>query len=159
MLWSRDVNVRVESCDRLHIDATISDPETQAVVCHFTGFYGEPRREFRHRSWSLLRLLKSRSVHPWLCAGDFNETLEATEQFGGNVCPEGQMDGFQDAITFCELKDMGYVGLPFTWDNRQEGVRNVKVRLDRAFADEAFLTVFNTLWFVIYKQLSRTIVA
>ena len=109
---------------------------------HFTGFYGEPRRENRWRSWALLQHLKQLSGSPWLCAGDFNEILEATEQFGGVTRPEGQMDGFREAVSTCGFTDLGFIGLPYTWDNRQHGSRNVKARLDRALADADFFILF-----------------
>jgi hypothetical protein len=35
--------------------------------------------------------------------------------------------------------DLGYHGLPFTWDNRQDDDRNVKVRLDQALGDSWFM--------------------
>lgn len=46
--------------------------------------------------------------------------------------------------------DLGYIGLPFTWDNRQQGGQNIKVRLDRGFATSAFFQVFQEvkLWHV-----------
>lgn len=40
------------------------------------------------------------------------------------------------------LVDLGFNGLPYTWDNKQTGDRNVKVRLDRGLADENFLDCF-----------------
>jgi len=39
--------------------------------------------------------------------------------------------------------DLGFIGLPYTWDNRQQGRDNVKVRLDRGLATAAFLDLFN----------------
>ena len=59
----------------------IVDRLSGAEMWRFTGFYGEPRRERRHRSWELLHFLSNQSSAPWLCAGDFNEILDATEQF------------------------------------------------------------------------------
>jgi hypothetical protein len=96
----------------------------------------------------LLHLLNDRSSLPWLCAGDFNEVLEAAEQFGGNVRPERQMDGFREAVTVCGFTDLGFSRLPFTWDNRQNGAHNVKVRLDRGLANRDFLDMFpvTTVW-------------
>lgn len=44
------------------------------------------------------------------------------------------MDGFRDAVSLCGFSDLGFIGLPFTWDNHQQGDQNIKVRLDRAFA-------------------------
>jgi hypothetical protein len=39
------------------------------------------------------------------------------EQFGGVTRPERQMDG----------TDLGFIRLPFTWDNRQLDGNNIKV--------------------------------
>jgi len=77
-----------------------------------------------------------------LCAGDFNEVLAASEQFGGLIRPERQMDGFRTTVSDCGFVDLGFIGLPYTWDNRQQGDRNVKVRLDRGLANASFLDLF-----------------
>lgn len=45
------------------------------------------------------------------------------------------MSGFREALSNCGLTDLGFVGLPFTYDNGRDGNANVKVRLDRAVAD------------------------
>jgi hypothetical protein len=78
-----------------------------------------------------------------LCAGDFNEILHAEEQMGGNEQEEWCMEGFRDTVQYCGFVDLGYKGLPYTWDNRREGSQNVKVRLDRGLADEAWLDLFS----------------
>uniref|UniRef100_A0A0A8YQE6 Uncharacterized protein n=1 Tax=Arundo donax TaxID=35708 RepID=A0A0A8YQE6_ARUDO len=46
------------------------------------------------------------------------------------------MEGFREAVQFCNFSDLGYTGLPYTLDNRQDHATNIKVRLDRALADE-----------------------
>lgn len=109
----------------------------------FTGFYGEPHRERRRNSWFLMRWLRAQHDLPWLCAGDFNEVLAAEEHFGSNEREPWQMAGFQQAVTDCGLVDLGFSGLPYTWDNRQDGGRNVKARLDRGLGDYKFMDVFN----------------
>ena len=38
---------------------------------------------------------------------------------------------------------MGYYGLSYTWDNRQQGDRNIKLRLDRALVDDKFTECFD----------------
>lgn len=92
-----------------------------------------------------MRYLNTSSDLPWLCAGDFNEVLEAHEQFGGQQRPERQMDGFRDAVQACGFMDLGFIGLPYTWDNRQQDDDNVKVRLDRGLATPAFLSLFKNV--------------
>ena len=44
------------------------------------------------------------------------------------------MQSFRDALDFCQLKDLGFSGFPFTWCNRRPGVHNVRIRLDRGVA-------------------------
>jgi endonuclease/exonuclease/phosphatase family metal-dependent hydrolase len=113
-------------------------------------FYGEAKRELRYRSWECLKFLNTRSSLPWLCVGDFNEVLHASEQFGGVGRAERQMDGFREAVSVCGFTDLGYIGLPYTWDNRQEGNRNVKMRLDHGLANASFLSLFRQvkIWHV-----------
>lgn len=81
--------------------------------------------------------------HGYACAGDFNEILFAHEQqFGGNDRGEWMMEGFRDVISYAGFTDLGFRGLPYTWDNRRDGYNNIKVRLDRALADGLLLDVF-----------------
>jgi hypothetical protein len=74
-----------------------------------------------------------------LCTGDFNETLYADEHFSSADRPEWQMRGFRQAVEDCSLQDLGFSGVPFTWDNKQQGNANVKARLDRSFVNAEFL--------------------
>lgn len=89
-----------------------------------------------------MQFLRREYDNPWLCAGDFNEILSAGEQFGGHNREEWQMEGFRDVVDECGFEDLGYSGLPYTWDNRQQGSDNIKVRLDRALGDERFQELF-----------------
>lgn len=52
------------------------------------------------------------------------------------------MEGFREVVDFFGFTDLGYIGLPYTWDNRQQGEHNIKVRLYRGFANGAFLNLF-----------------
>jgi hypothetical protein len=45
------------------------------------------------------------------------------------------MAAFREVLDFCNLRDIGFSGVPWTYDNRKEGARNVKVRLDRGVAN------------------------
>jgi hypothetical protein len=42
------------------------------------------------------------------------------------------MMAFRDTLQVCGLVDLGFTGVPFTYDNKRQGNKNVKVRLDRA---------------------------
>lgn len=52
------------------------------------------------------------------------------------------MEGFRNAVDFCGFTDLGFIGLPYTWDNRQEDDHNLKVRLDRGLASDSFLDLY-----------------
>lgn len=140
LLWRQEVMVAELSKSRSHIDVLLSCDRLRIPQLRITGFYGELRQERRKESWYLMRFLKAQSDSPWLCLGDFNEVLLAEEQFGGNGREPWQVAAFQDAVSDCHLSDLGFHGLLYTWDNRQEGDRNVKVRLDRALGDDRFMS-------------------
>lgn len=55
------------------------------------------------------------------------------------------MEGFREAVDLCGFVDLGFIGLPYTWDNRQQADTNIKVRLDRGFANGRFLDRFQSV--------------
>ena len=77
--------------------------------------------------------------------GYFNEVLRTEEHFGGQGRSEQQMEGFREAVQACGLIDLGFIGLPYTWDNMQQDGSNVKVRLDRGLAIADFLDLFQSV--------------
>jgi hypothetical protein len=121
----------------------------------FIGFYGEPKRTLRRESWRMLCFLRNESALPWLCSGDFNETLDGSEQIGGNDRHEWCMEGFWEALEYCGLRDLGYSGLPYTWDNRHEGSANIKVRLDQALANAAWLDLYD-IAVIMHVQMTQS---
>lgn len=105
--------------------------------------YGEPKVELRHKLWDQLRFVRAQWSGPWVCAGDFNETLSRDEHLSKGIRGENQMKLFRDCLEDCELVDLGYSRPKYTWNNRQEGENNVKVRLDRAVANGQFMQLFD----------------
>lgn len=70
--------------------------------------------------------------------GDINEMMFGDEHFSQSARLEWQMKAFREAVEDVSFQDLGWSGMAYTWDNRQGGNDNVKARLDRAFANEAF---------------------
>ncbi|XP_073363322.1 uncharacterized protein [Aegilops tauschii subsp. strangulata] len=141
LYWDENLQVTVlDSCAR-YIDVRIVDGANDKTW-RTTFVYGEPRVEHRHRMWSALSNLRAVSSDPWLVCGDFNEAMWQHEHFSRSQCPENQMLLFRDCLETCKLMDLGFSGAPFTYDNGQMGERNVRVRLDRACADEALRDLF-----------------
>jgi hypothetical protein len=104
--------------------------------------YGEPRPQDRHEFWKLLRRIKSCSTDPWLMAGDFNEALFQSEHYSTRRRSVRQMEDFRETLEFCNLHDLGFKGTPWTYDNKQAGRKNVRVRLDRAVGCPAWSDLY-----------------
>jgi hypothetical protein len=49
----------------------------------------KPKRTLKRESWHMMHFLRNESTLPWMCSGDFNETLDDSEQIGGNDRQEG----------------------------------------------------------------------
>ncbi|XP_073362640.1 uncharacterized protein [Aegilops tauschii subsp. strangulata] len=64
------------------------------------------------------------------------------EHFSATPRSAGQMIDFRDVLEVCVLGDLGFAGLPYTYDNRRGGRANVKVRLDRAVANNSWRDLF-----------------
>ena len=154
LFWNSDVEVTVKNHSNAHIDATVRWKGSDSPLWRFTGFYGEPRAESRSQSWDFLRTLYGIQHGGWLCMGDFNETMYASEHFSAHPRSESQMLAFREVVDFCSFQDLGWRGLPFTWDNKQQGDANVKARLDRALANPSFLSLFE---FSSVKHISSTV--
>lgn len=141
LFWKKEVDLRVLSWSRYHIDAKIK--EEDGCAWRFTGIYGEPRGEEKEKTWKLLRILLHRSKLPWLCCGDFNEILFSCEKEGGAPRAESSMVKFRDVLEECDLHDLGFVGDVFTWRNHHQNASSyTRERLDRAVANSAWRARF-----------------
>lgn len=130
LLWNENIQVQLLEQGERFFDVMITeDPEEAPWRATF--IYGEPRVEDRYKMWEILQRLKSRSGEAWMVAGDFNEAMWQFEHFSDTKRGERQMEQFRDVLAECDLKDLGFSGTPWTYDNKKRGSRNVKVRLDR----------------------------
>lgn len=50
------------------------------------------------------------------CLWEFNEILNAFEKKEGLTRDDGRMEMFREILEDCQLFDMGYSGLWFTWE-------------------------------------------
>ena len=73
LIWKDDANVTISNFSQHHIDLHVSS--ANGKWWRFTGFYGHLEAHRRHESWALLDKLQPLPTLPWLCVGDFNETL------------------------------------------------------------------------------------
>jgi exonuclease III len=141
LFWDESLDVDLLKLNSRVIDVMVRDHE-KAINWRCTFVYGEPRTHLRHLFWNLLKDLKHMQKAPWLMLGDFNEALWPHEHFSKRKRNEKQMMQFRNTLSYCNLYDLGFQGLPWTYDNKQKGDKNVRVRLDRAVACPAWFNLF-----------------
>jgi hypothetical protein len=73
---------------------------------------------------------------------DFNEAMWQHEHFSETPRSERQMMDFREVLSHCDLHDLGFAGLPWTYNNNRDGAANVRMRLDRAVANTEWSDVF-----------------
>lgn len=123
--------------DQLHRQSHSSKSgEEDGFEWTLTCFYGWPDAREKHKSWALLSHLSSFAQGPWCCIRDFNAILHSTEKQSKFPPPFKQMDEFRLVLESCKLVDLGFIGYPYTWNNKRPGAANTKQRLDRAVAND-----------------------
>uniref|UniRef100_A0A803L8S1 Endonuclease/exonuclease/phosphatase domain-containing protein n=1 Tax=Chenopodium quinoa TaxID=63459 RepID=A0A803L8S1_CHEQI len=140
LLWKNNLDVSIKSFSQNHIDAWISSAVHGGW--RFTGIYGFPEDENKHKTGVLLKSLMSTVAEPWLVGGDFNLMLLSCEKQGGRDFNNEEADVLRDAVQFCQLLDLGYIGHNFTWTNNRGGIENVQEQLDRYLANHAWKESF-----------------
>ncbi|KAH9736072.1 hypothetical protein KPL71_017960 [Citrus sinensis] len=136
MLWKSDIEVQIKSYSQHHIDAETQMPNGNQM--RITGVYGHPEISQKKHTWTLLRRLAVLSSSPWLCCGDFNEILHPNEKRGGNDRNVNLINEFREVLRDCGLKDVGFRGYAFTWNNGRYGEGFVEERLDRFVCSKAW---------------------
>ena len=99
--------------------------------------YGEFRWENKYKMWDRMRQLHQNKNLPWIMIGDHNEKQFLHEKEDCNPRSQQYMQAFQNAIDDCRLRDLGFVGDPFTWRRGQ-----IWERLDRGLVNDAWSLIF-----------------
>ena len=141
MLSNDPVGLSIQNFSQNHIDSHVQINDS--IIWRFTGFYGHPEGDRKKESWALLDQLHSIDTLPWLSMGDFNEILSLDERSGEGTGPMRHMQDFGDVIHRCGFIDLGFPGLPFTWENRRDGTTLIQKRLDRDVANVQWMDLFN----------------
>lgn len=142
LFWDDQWSVEIKELNERYIDAYVS-VSSEDPIWRLTCVYGEPRVENRQRMWDTLANLRANSDLPWMLVGDFNEALWQCEHMSATPRPTNQMASFRELLQQCGLHDIGFSGVPFTYDNKRKGGANVKVRLDRVLADDRWRNIFS----------------
>lgn len=132
IFWTNKVRVQILPYSQFHIDVIISEDNREPW--RLTCVYGEAQTAERHKTWDLLKFIKSASPLPWMCIGDFNEVLHRSEHDGVQERSYSQIEGFREMVDVCGLYDLGYEGRMWTFEKKVSGGEFCRVQLDRALA-------------------------
>lgn len=141
LYWDDSIKVSLLAQNEHYIDVLIEE-DADVGSWQVTFVYGEPRLENRRDMWERMRALCGEWLGPWLVLGDFNEAMWQYEHFSNTPRSERQMMDFREVLSHCDLHDLGFQGLPWTYNNNQGGDNNVRVCLDRAVANTAWCDIF-----------------
>ncbi|CAL1406946.1 unnamed protein product [Linum trigynum] len=76
---------------------------------------------------------------PLFVAGDFNCLLSMADKVGGRPLAPAALDQLGDFLHATNLTNLGCIGSPYTWSNRQSGSKQILERLDRCLANNLVL--------------------
>ncbi|KAH1063902.1 hypothetical protein J1N35_028889 [Gossypium stocksii] len=90
----------------------------------------------------MLRKLNQEPISPWIVGGDFNEIMFTFEKCGGVQRDPRRIEAFQEVLEECQLFDLGYTGVSYTWERGNLLETNIRERLDRGLANEGWMNLF-----------------
>ncbi|XP_021751074.1 uncharacterized protein LOC110716746 [Chenopodium quinoa] len=68
--------------------------------------------------------------------------LQSSEKMSGRSFCDAEADILREAVDYCQLEDLGYLGHDFTWANNRGGDENIQERLDRFLANRSWCVMF-----------------
>ena len=139
LFWDNSVHVSSIASTGNYINVSVLFT-AEAFSCNVSWMYGTPSVNQKNTFWrSLYSSFCSRLV-PWICLGDFNEILWSHEKWGGLPQPRWRINLFQEFVSRAELRDLLFQGPIFTWYCVQNKKVVIKERLDRGFANDAWIS-------------------
>lgn len=82
-------------------------------------------------------------------AGDFNEPLVKEDKFKGRGVNVNRSLAFKECLDSCNMVDMGFSGLRYTWTNKRDLNNLILERIDRFF--------MNLNWCLLYPNAKSSI--
>lgn len=82
-----------------------------------TVVYALPHACFREELWRYVEALGQMVNISWLLIGDFNQVLYLGEKIGGKPVSTCKAQRLGRVFDSCQLVDLGFQGLKYTWSN------------------------------------------
>lgn len=141
LFWKNQLNIKVIVSSSFLINCLVfshNDP----IPWQLTIVYGPPIPMHIPHFWDSLDSVGIAHDGPWLVIGDFNIVINSSDKRGGNSIASSGNGGLRRVINDHGMIDLGFVGCPYTWNNKRGGLANIQERLDRGYANVAWKTRF-----------------
>lgn len=119
------------------IDSPAGTPCWQ-IIC----IYSPNRPTERRKMWEEIAELLSSGNIPTMLLGDMNTIVYQGDKMGGVPVNSYQVKDIQQFIQRTSLIDLRFQGPAFTWTNRRSQSFHIIERLDRAFAEVHWVSMF-----------------
>ena len=142
LLWRTDlVEVQILNSTEQEIHALVR-PLSSNSFWLLSAVYASPRIAERRWLWDNLKTVADANVLPWVILGDFNDVIHGREKLGGNQVNLRRALDFKRCMDYCNMIDLGFVGPRFTWTNKRDLSNLIQERLDRAWANPTWRSLF-----------------
>lgn len=137
-MWKKGITVCVIGSSNYWVDMEVRFEDGK--LWRYTGIYASTDMRERRLIWDEVSNFRIQGDVLWVIMGDFNAIVSNNEKRGGNEKGDWELRDFQQFIRSNQLIDVGYVGYPFTWNNKRAGGDNIRIQLDRALASSKWRT-------------------
>lgn len=139
LCWSFKIVVTVLFIEKNYVCSYIRDEcnELYDLLC----VYGAPNLADKEQVQDTLRAFIWSHPGKVLVINDFNQLENASQKLGVNSVIPGSFQ-FQTWKIECNLLDLPYHGVPYTWTNNRENEEAIFERLETVYCNDAWRTTF-----------------
>ncbi|XP_062118853.1 uncharacterized protein LOC133832541 [Humulus lupulus] len=110
------VNISLCTAQLIHY---VVHPRQKQDRFDVTFVYGFNEDKKRAQLWIELEEISMKIQGPWIVMGDFNDILFSNERVGKGST-KSPTQNFRDCVEKCNLEDLKYYGIFYTWNNKQK---------------------------------------
>lgn len=137
-MWRPNIPVQILGFNQNMLSMFVNpDLPCQAFVLSF--IYGPSRFHQKRDFWNSMTTLADSMTELWLLLGDFSSVnSQSDKRSGAQFASSSSMGLHLFVTTNYGLVDLGFNSNPFTWNNGRLGAANIRERLDRGIANQAW---------------------
>ncbi|KAG5631512.1 hypothetical protein H5410_003229 [Solanum commersonii] len=104
--------------------------------------------------WEDLEVMTEEMSFSWVVGGDFSVTLNETENWGGLLVTHHETPNFTQCISSCNMTEIKFTGILYTWWNRRIEGESIFKRLDRVLRNSCKLSHLEEVIVKSFRLLS-----